>query len=422
MKDDAKQTLTPKLRFPEFRKGWTVTPLSQLATFLNERVGTTECTPYTVTSGVGLMSQQEKLGRTIAGNSLKSYVVLQKDAFAYNKSATKAFPEGFIARYLGDDRAAVPNSIFTCFRVDDGSVRPAYLDYLFSANLHGRWLRNFITIGARAHGSLNVNDDDLMSLPVPLPDGPSTLIEQQKIADCLTSLDEVIAAQGRKVEALKVHKKGLMQQLFPREGETVPRLRFPEFRDESGWNKRRLRDFISERCEIANGTVPLFSLTIENGVTAKTDRYERSFLVTNKEDAYKLVLPNDFAFNPMNLRFGAIGRHSGSEAVALSKYYNIFYCDQSVDARFCELYFRSDEMIAYYDTMATGSLIEKRRVHFDRFLDFSIPFPGFQEQREIADSLSFIDAQIAAESEKLNALKTHKKGLMQQLFPSPEGD
>jgi type I restriction enzyme S subunit len=66
-------------------------------------------------------------------------------------------------------------------------------------------------------------------LPVP---GSS---EQQKIADCLSSVDELMAAQARKVDALKTHKKGLMQQLFPREGETQPRLRFPEFRKAGGW-------------------------------------------------------------------------------------------------------------------------------------------------------------------------------------------
>ena len=69
---------------------------------------------------------------------------------------------------------------------------------------------------------------------------PADEKEQQKIADCLTSLDELIAAQGRKVEALKAHKKGLMQQLFPREGETLPRLRFPEFRDKPAWDSRSL--------------------------------------------------------------------------------------------------------------------------------------------------------------------------------------
>jgi type I restriction enzyme S subunit len=96
-------------------------------------------------------------------------------------------------------------------------------------------LRNFIEVGARAHGSLSINVKDLLALPVPLPSGENSVREQKKIAACLSSLDELIATQAQNVEALKTHKKGLMQQLFPREGETQPRLRFPEFQDAGEW-------------------------------------------------------------------------------------------------------------------------------------------------------------------------------------------
>jgi type I restriction enzyme S subunit len=233
-------------------------------------------------------------------------------------------------------------------------------------------------------------------------------------------LDELIAAQARKVAALKTHKKGLMQQLFPREGETQPRLRFPEFRDAGAWSKRKLSNFLTERSQFPENKVPLYSLTIEDGVTPKTERYERAFLVNDEAEAYKLVLPNDFAFNPMNLRFGAIGRHSGTEAVAVSKYYNIFYCDNSVDSRFCDIYFRSDAMVRFYDTMAIGSLIEKRRVHFSDFLKFNIRFPSSLEQQRIADCIASLDTLITATIQELEALKIHKKGLMQQLFPQGE--
>ncbi|NJM09785.1 MAG: restriction endonuclease subunit S [Bdellovibrionaceae bacterium] len=77
-----------------------------------------------------------------------------------------------------------------------------------------------------------INSSDLAKIELPLP---PTVAEQQKIAECLSSVDEAIAAQARKLDALKTHKKGLMQQLFPREGETQPRLRFPEFQDAGEW-------------------------------------------------------------------------------------------------------------------------------------------------------------------------------------------
>ena len=239
MSGHEKRPLVPRLRFPEFRDAgeWITVELGKLSRLLTERVGSTTCTPYTIISGVGLISQEEKLGRTIAGNSLKNYLVLQYNDFAYNKSATKAYPQGFIALYTGDERAAVPNSIFTCFRVNQNQAIPTFLDALFTSNLHGKWLRARIAVGARAHGSLQVSDDDLMTTPVPLPNGTSSLEEQQKIADSLSSLDDLIAAETQKLDTLKTHKKGLMQQLFPREGETVPRLRFPEFREAGEWTE-----------------------------------------------------------------------------------------------------------------------------------------------------------------------------------------
>lgn len=400
MKDDDKRALTPRLRFPEFRNspGWEkrevgnvfkVTRGEVLAMPLVKDEKTDEA-PYPVFS-----SQTKNLG--LAGYFAK---YLYEDAITWTTDGANA----------GDVNYR-PGKFF-CTNVcgvlisDRGYANPC------TAALIGNVSRQHVSYV----GNPKLMNGVMAKISIPFP----SFAEQQKIADCLTSLDELIAAQRRKVEALKAHKKGLMQQLFPREGETLPRLRFPEFRDGLGWDNRRLGDFIRKRHEIADGNVPLFSLTIEDGVTAKTDRYERSFLVTNKRDAYKIVRLNDFAFNPMNLRFGAIGRHSGSEPVALSKYYNIFFCDASVDPRFCEIYFRSDGMVAYYDVMATGTLIEKRRVHFDRFLKFSIPFPQLAEQHRIADCLSILDVRIAAETDKLAALKTHKRGLMQQLFPSPE--
>ena len=100
--------------------------------------------------------------------------------------------------------------------------------------------------------ALPLGAGDLLALPVPLPSGQSSLKEQQKIADCLSSLDELIAAQARKVDALKTHKEGLMQQLFPREGETQPRLRFPEFWDAGEWSPKKL----GQLGEVVTGSTP----------------------------------------------------------------------------------------------------------------------------------------------------------------------
>jgi len=138
--------------------------------------------------------------------------VIRKGDFAYNKSSVKIHPEGQIAFLENDDFGAVPNSIFTCFRVDKNILLPAFLKYPFENNIHGKWLRKFIAVGARANGALNVDNKDLLALPITFP----SIAEQQKIASGLSTLDNLIKAQTEKVEQLKLHKKGLMQGLFPK--------------------------------------------------------------------------------------------------------------------------------------------------------------------------------------------------------------
>src|ERR1700722_14782246 len=132
--------VVPKLRFSEFLNAgdWRLKPLRDIAEPIFDKVGTSKCVPMSVTTGVGLVSQEEKFGRTIAGDSYKNYIQLQTNDFAYNKSATKEFPQGYIARYLGTKHAAVPNSIFTCFRPNTAGIIPEYLDHLFHGNHHGR--------------------------------------------------------------------------------------------------------------------------------------------------------------------------------------------------------------------------------------------------------------------------------------------
>lgn len=428
-----KSVAAPRLRFPEFVEagGWTATALRELATFVGERVGTTECIPFTVTSGVGLVSQMDKLGRTIAGNSLKNYIVLERNDFAYNKSATKAFPEGYIARYVGDERAAVPNSIFTCFRADDQKITPAYLDYLFASNLHGKWLRNFITIGARAHGSLNVNDADLMALPVPLPVGPTSLKEQQKIADCLTSMDEVITTQGRKVEALKSYKRGLMQQLFPREGETLPRLRFPEFRDGPEWETKLFFDLLLDVLDFRGRTPTklwmewgggavrsLSANNVKNGfIDYDAECYFGSDELHSRWMGGANLDKGDIVFT-MEAPMGNALLVPDSRKYILSQRVVAFKTKPGVVNEYLIQLIWGDVFQTSIALLATGSTA--KGISQKSLQSVAVSLPKEDEQRRIAHCLAPVDVQIIAESQKLDALKIQKKGLMQQLFPSPE--
>ncbi len=419
-----KQALVPRLRFSEFQgaEEWTTAKLGSLTTISTEKVGDKTCIPMSITSGVGLVSQEKKFGRIIAGDSYKNYLILKPNDFAYNKSATKEYPEGFLTLYSGSELAAVPNSIFTCFRIKGESPDPRFLNYLFLGNLHGRWLRKFIQVGARAHGSLSINDNDLMALPVPLPAGKRSVAEQRKIADCLSSLDMLIAAQADTIEALKTLKKGLMQQLLPREGETVPRLRFPEFRDAGKWRKCKLEELAKrgsghtpskKNPSYYNGGVKWVSL-------ADSDKLDNGYIFKTKNEISETGLSNSSAVlhSPGTVilsRDAGVGKSGVLHSpMAVSQHFISWSCEKSKLSNWF-LYYFLQKMKPTFESIAVGNTI--KTIGLPYFKDMMIVVPAVEEQQKIADCLSSLDALIAAKADKIDALKAHKKGLMQQLFP-----
>ena len=138
----------PKWRFESFDSypKWDIKKLGCLMGPINERAGDKKYVLMSVTSGVGLIPQVEKFGREIAGNSYKNYYVIRKNDFAYNKSSTKEFPEGYISMLKEYEEAAIPNSIFTCFRVIDDEYEPLFFEQLFNTNYHGKWLKKLMIL------------------------------------------------------------------------------------------------------------------------------------------------------------------------------------------------------------------------------------------------------------------------------------
>ncbi len=161
---------------------------------------------------------------------------------------------------------------------------------------------------------------------------------------------------------------------------------------------------------------PLCSLTIESGIIPKTERYERSYLV-KKENAYKIVRPNDFVYNPMNIRFGAVSRYKGKSEISVSGYYDIFTAKINSDSKFMDSFLVSDKMIAYYNKVSIGSLVEKQRVHISQFLNFTIPLPTSGERKKIAEILATQDKIIELKQRKIEELKKLKKYYLSKMFP-----
>lgn len=422
MRMNKKKEIVPKLRFPEFiGDKLKITKLGKISSVVKEKAGENKYTLMSVTSGVGLIPQTEKFGREIAGDSYKNYIVIRKYDFAYNKSATKQFPEGYISMLGEYDIAAVPNSIFTCFRITGNESYPPFFDYLWHNNYHGHWLRKYIEVGARAHGALSVDTKHLWSMPLALPD----FKEQQKIADCLSSIDELIDAESRKLKALEKYKKGLMQKLFPAEGKTMPEWRFSEFQDCEEWETVKLEKLALYR----RGSFPQ-PYGLPEWYDEKSgmpfiqvfDVDDNMKLKSNTKNKISELAAQQSVFIPKGTLIitiqGSIGR------VAITQY--DAYIDRTL--LLFEKFFRKiDKTFLAYNLQllfdiekqkAPGGII--KTITKQALSEFLTSIPQIEEQEKIAGCLSEVDTMITEQSNKVEQLKAHKKGLMQGLITTLE--
>ena len=415
MTADKPSPFVPKVRFPEFidHGPWDAKPLDDLCDRLSETVGDTQLTPVSISAGKGFVPQAEKFGRDISGSQYSKYIWLQRGAFAYNRGNSKRFPQGCVYQLTEFDEAAASNA-FHCFRLHD-HCEPAFVLGFFENNGHGRQLIRHITSGARSNGLLNISAGTFFGITIPVPPREA---EQQKIADCLGSLDDLIAAEGRKLEALRQHKQGLMQQLFPQPGETVPRLRFPEFSEQGEWYETT----IGNMGEVITGSTPS---------TSRRDFYSGDFMFVSPADISDLrfvektkttLTEAGFAecrqIKENSVLFVCIGSTIGKVAQCS----RLCATNQQINSLVASSAFVAD--FAYYlldnESVRIASLAGKQAVPIIKkslFAAVKVTAPAIPEQQRIADCLSSLDARLAAQVQKLNALKTHKQGLLQQLFP-----
>lgn len=248
---------------------------------------------------------------------------------------------------------------------------------------------------------------------------PPTLDEQKKIAACLSDMDDMIAAQGQKVDALKAHKQGLMQQLFPQNGETTPCLRFPGFTGE--WEEKPLSHFLHEHRTKSDGKCEVHSVSVTKGVINQVEYLGRSFAAADTSK-YNLVKPNDIIYtkSPTGaFPYGIIKQNKNPYNVIVSPLYAVYTPVTKYLGYILDSYFENPVNTNNY----LSSLVQKGakntiQISNDTFVSKAMRLPSeHNEQKKIAECLMALDDSIAAATAKLEALKSHKKGLMQQLFP-----
>jgi len=397
MNPKEKRRLTPRLRFPEFRDAgeWGKKKLGEIGDVLMckrifaEETNGIEGVPFFKIGTLG-SKPDAFISRKLFDEYKSKYNFPRKGEILITCSGTvgKCLP------YDGNDAYYQDSNIVW---IDNPTLEVSN-EFLYDILLNVDWGRLNSTTITRIYGS------DLRNLSITFPTNQN---EQQKIADCLTSLDALIAAHTQKLAVLRTYKQGLLQQLFPAEGETLPRLRFPEFRDAPEWEENPLElicnmqagqfvaaSDISE--QYVDGLYPCYG---GNGLRGYTRTFTHS-------GTYPLIGRQGALCG--NIKLGTGQFHATEHAVVVIP-------KDKIDVKW--LFY--DLVNLNLNQYATGQAQPGLSVAVLEKVCTVIP-ANIQEQRKIADCLTALDALIAAQTQKLAALAAHKKGLLQQLFPAPD--
>ncbi|MCS4292617.1 type I restriction enzyme S subunit [Comamonas sp. BIGb0152] len=415
IKDEVMPAWVPKLRFPEFREtsGWQLIPLNRLAIRAKQKNRDEKIDRVLTNSAeFGVLDQRDFFDKDIATQGkLEGYFVVEIGSYVYNPRISSTAPVGPLSKNkIG---TGVMSPLYTVFKFKDD--RDEFYEHFFKTTGWHTYMRQASSTGAR-HDRMAISSQDFMAMPLPTP----SLAEQQKIAECLSSVDELIAAQAREVDSLRTLKRGLMQQLFPREGETQPHLRFPEFQHTGEWERKTLKEIAkitsgttpprSNLEFFAHGTIPWVKTTdLNNGLIVETEEK-----ITSKAKAR--INPADSVLIAMYGGFNQIGRTGLlSFPAATNQAISVLALDRKAALPTYVLAWLNAK-VEDWRRIASSSRKDPNITSSD-VAKFTIFLPGIDEQQRIADCLSSLETLIVAEIQKLEALKTHRKGLMQQLFP-----
>lgn len=402
---------TPRLRFPEFVGGkkWRKISLGELAdrnirwSFSGGPFGSNLKSSDYTESGIRII-QLQNIGDSCFLDNYKIFTSKQK---ADELLSCNIYPGEIILAKMGDPVARsciVPTTeerYLMCsdgirLVVDKNNYSSTFTFYLINSKYFRKKAEEKSTGSTRKRIGL----DELKSIPILIP----ILQEQKKIADCLSSLDELIEAHEQKLDVLRQHKKGLMQRLFPAEGETTSRWRFPEFRNDAKWKE----NIISDICSVSTGK----SNTQDKVNDGPYPFYVRSATI---ERSTKYLYDEEAVITVGDgVGTGKIYHYINGKYDLHQRCYRLFNF-KNILGKFL-FYFFSIHFYKRFSKMTAKNSVDSIRLNM--ITEMPIFVPSLPEQQKIADCLTSLDERIEAQEEKIATLKEHKKGLMQQLFPS----
>ena len=394
-----KNNKTPKLRFSGYTDDWEQRKVDSLFEPLTER--NDDLLPYSKTLSVATMTYKE-VGNGAADSSLANYKRLRLGDIAFEGHTSKEFRYGrFVLNDTGD---GIMSPRFSALRpVSELPVR-FWKYYIHYEPIMKRLLVNCTKAGTMMN-ELVVPEFLRESLLIPSTD------EQVQIGQFFTTIDNLITLHQRKLEKLQNMKKSCLQKMFPKDGATVPEIRFSEFQGD--WEERTLGSCFDERLEsLPDGE--LLSVTIGSGIKkfSELDRHDNS---NTDKSKYKRVCIGDIAYNSMRMWQGASGR-SPYEGI-VSPAYTVVKPIGDIDTQFFAYMFKKKEIIHLFEINSQGLTSDTWNLKYPAFSKIVVRVPrNVEEQSRVARFLLELDELISCTEQEIEITKRMKKGCLQKMF------
>ncbi|AOA60046.1 restriction endonuclease subunit S [Acinetobacter larvae] len=416
--DFKENSVLPKLRFTEFEQEaqWEIKNLANIATFLKgkgiskadiDETGVIPCIRY----GELYTTYNEIIDKVLSKTNIPTNnLILSKKNDVIIPSSGETHEDIAKASCVMLDDIALGGDL-NIIRSHENGVFISY--YLNSS------LKSEISKIAQGNAVVHLYANQLKKLEIALP-SPS---EQGKIVNCLSSLDKVIESASIKLKLYIDHRTGMLQQLFPKDKENLPKLRLGKFSQE--WENIELSQ-IAKPVKKKNSNedkLKVLSLSNEHGLVSQADYFLKRVAGDNT-DRYIVLQKNDFVYNDRitkNSTYGTIKRLSLYESGIVSPIYKCFRFEKNQDPVFWEYFFESKTHESEIKQIVNeGARAGRYNISIDKFLSINVMQPSLLEQEKIASCLTSLDHLISHQKNYIDKLKRHKKGLMQQLFPVVE--
>ena len=414
-KEDKKQNV-PKRRFPGFTEPWEQRKLSEVASSFEYGLNAA-AKEYDGVNKYIRITDIDDLSRVFKDDDLTS-----PDTDLSAASNYKLHDGEILFARTG---ASVGKSFI--YRESDGHVyfagflirakiKSEYDPEFVFQNTLGVSYEKYIQITSQRSGQPGVNAQEYGEYTFLVPD----YTEQKKIGGFLRQLDNLITLHQRKLDDLKLLKKGLLQKMFPKNGEKIPEIRFPGFADD--WEQRKL-DQIAQKITLKNqdrSITETLTNSAEYGVISQGEFFDKEITNMDNISGYYVISPGDFVYNPRisnSAPCGPINRNELNRKGIMSPLYMVFSV-KDVNPDYLKQFFKSTLWHRFmYLNGDTGARADRFAIKDKIFFEMPIPISKERtEQEKIGSFLNSFDTLITLHQRKLDDLKLLKKGLLQEMF------